>query len=124
MLYRLIVTLGSMVVIFGLSSIPGDPRPEDSAFVWLVAKTPSFIQKIGHLVSYGGLSWLWFWTLEGVLIRPHYRIVAAFLIAAGFGAFNEWYQTHVPGRFGSVVDVILNSVGAALGLLIALLWSG
>ena len=32
----------------------------------------------------------------------------------------EWRQTKVPGRFGTVNDVVLNAAGAALGLLAAI----
>jgi len=53
-----------------------------------------------------------------------YRILAAFLVAAGFGALNEWHQIHLPGRYGSLADVVLNAIGAGLGLLVAVLLMG
>jgi VanZ family protein len=45
--------------------------------------------------------------------------LTAFIITVGFGAVVEWCQTRVPGRIGSLADVLLNAAGAALGLLVA-----
>ena len=62
-----------------------------------------------------------FWTIEPLSITLSYRSFVAFTITVGFGAFNEWHQLKVAGRYGTITDVMLNAVGAALGLLIALL---
>jgi VanZ family protein len=32
----------------------------------------------------------------------------------------EWHQTRVPGRFGTVADVLLNLIGAIIGLIAAM----
>ena len=41
-------------------------------------------------------------------------------LALVVGIALEWYQTTVPGRYGSITDILLNSLGAALGIVIAL----
>ena len=124
MTYRLALVLVFMTGLFVLSAMPGHARPGDWLIVRFLAQTPPLIQKFLHVLLYGGLSWLWFWVLEPLPIRVHFRLLAAFLIAAGFGALNEWNQLHAPGRHGSLTDVLLNSVGAALGLIIAVVWTG
>ena len=108
-----------MIGLFVLSSIPGPAQPGDSLLGRLVAQTPVSIQKLMHVLLYGGLAWLWFWTLEPLKNEPATRWLLAFLLTAGYGAFNEWYQLHVPGRFGSCNDILLNSIGAIIGLLMA-----
>ena len=124
MTYRLVVVLMIMGGLYVLSAIPGRTRPDDWLIVQLLAQTPPMVQKVLHVLSYGGLSWLWFWVLEPLPVRLHFRLLVAFLIAAGFGALNEWRQLHVPGRYGSLADVTLNAIGAGLGLLLAVLWGG
>ncbi len=124
MTYRLALVLVFMMGLFVLSAMPGHARPGDWLIVRFLAQTPPLIQKLMHVLLYGGLSWLWFWVLEPLLVRLHFRILVAFLFAAGFGALNEWRQVHVPGRYGSLADVTLNSIGAGLGLLLAVLWEG
>ncbi len=124
MTYRLAVILMFMGALYILSAMPGPTRPDDWVIVQLLAQTPPMVQKILHVVLYGGLSWLWFWVLEPLPVRLHFHLLAAFLIAAGFGALNEWNQLHVLDRYGSLTDVLLNSMGAGLGLLVAVLWTG
>ena len=109
-----------VVAIIALSVFPGHARSGDSVFVWLVAATPAPLQKLMHFLIYAGLAWLWAWTLEGVAPR-WLRLAIAFVITVGLGATLEWYQTRVPGRFGTLLDVLLNAAGAAAGLVAALL---
>ena len=117
---RWIATLALVALIVLLSVVPGQPKPDDSSFAWLIARTPSLIQKLMHFVIYGALAFLWSWTLESV--NPRWlRIGAACVLAVGLGAALEWYQTRVPGRFGTLMDVLLNAAGAIAGLAAALL---
>lgn len=107
-----------MALLTLASLVPGRPQPGDSAFIWLVAKVPSLLQKGLHVCLYGVLVLLLVWTLDSIQSRT-YRFLISWIIAVAFGAVMEWYQTKVPGRFGTVIDVTLNSAGAALGLLAA-----
>ena len=115
---RITLTLCFMALLTLVSLIPGHPKPGDSAFIWLVAVTPTLIQKILHVCLYGVLALLLVWALDGIQSKT-YRFLIALIIAVVFGAVMEWCQTKVPGRFGNVYDVALNSVGAAFGLLAA-----
>jgi VanZ family protein len=108
-----------MALLMLVSLIPGHPKPGDSAFIWLVANTPTLMQKVLHVCLYGMLALLLVWTLEGIQPRTH-RLLIALIIAVTFGAVMEWCQTKVPGRFGTMSDVALNATGAALGLLAAI----
>ena len=58
------------------------------------------------------------WSLEAVESRTA-RIALTFVLTVGLGAILEWYQTLVPGRFGTIVDALLNAIGAIAGLLLA-----
>ena len=107
-----------MALLTLASLIPGRPQPGDSAFIWLIAETPTLLQKLLHVCLYGVLVLLLAWTLDSIQSRT-YRFLISWIIAVAFGAVMEWYQTKVPGRFGTVIDVALNAAGAALGLLAA-----
>jgi len=116
---RIILTLCFMALLMLASLIPGRPKPGDSAYIRLVAKTPALIQKILHFCLYGVLVILLAWSLESIQSNA-YRFVTAYIIAVVFGAVMEWCQTKVPGRFGTFYDVALNAAGAALGLIAAI----
>lgn len=116
---RIVITLCFMALLMVASIIPGRAEPGDSVFVWLVAKTPTLLQKALHLCLYGVLSLLWVWTLDAIQSRSQ-RLIIAVTIAVCFGAAMEWYQTKVPGRFGTLFDVALNAGGALLGICAAI----
>ena len=117
--YRWALTLAFIAFVVGLSITPGVERPDDNLFSWLFANTAPFTQKVLHVVTYAVLGALWMWTLAGVASRPT-RIALSMSLALVIGIALEWYQTTVPGRYGSVTDILLNSLGAALGIVIAL----
>lgn len=115
---RIIITLFFMALLLIASIIPGRAEPGDSVFIWMVAKTPTLLQKTLHILLYGVLTVLWVWTLDAIQSKSQ-RLVIAVVIAVCFGAAMEWYQTRVPGRFGSIFDVALNAAGAVIGLFAA-----
>jgi hypothetical protein len=116
--YRIVLTICYLGLLALLSLIPGPDKPGDSAFIWLVANTPTLIQKILHVCLYGVLTLLLAWTLDGVGSKT-YRFLIALIIAVSFGALMEWCQTKVPGRYATLYDVGLNAAGAVIGLLFA-----
>jgi VanZ family protein len=69
-----------------------------------------------HVPLFGLLAWLWYSTLDTWSVRHGPALGIAFLMAAGFGAFDEWHQLHVPGRYASFTDIALNCAGAMLAL--------
>ncbi len=118
--YRWALTLALAALIIGLSVTPGVARPDDNLFSWLYAATPPTAQKVLHIIVYGLLAFLWVWTLANIE-SMHLRLGISFLLTLGLGFALEWYQTRVPGRYGTLVDALLNTVGALLGVLAAVL---
>ena len=115
---RWLITIAFATLVVVLSVTPGRDQTDDSFFVWLVVNTPTLMQKLMHIAVYASLAFLLAWSLENIGPRP-LRLVVALLLAVGLGAGLEWYQTSVPGRFGTLVDVLLNAGGALMGLLVA-----
>jgi VanZ family protein len=107
-----------MLALTAASLTPGDAQPGDSVFVWLVAQTPTLLQKSLHVGFYGVLAVLWVWTLETVPSKAS-RLLIASAAALAFGIAMEAAQTLVPGRFGTLFDVGLDGAGIAIGALAA-----
>ncbi len=59
---RWVITLALVATVIVLSVIPGHAQSGDSKFVWLVAATPTFVQKLMHFLIYAAMAWLWAWT--------------------------------------------------------------
>jgi len=119
-LYRWMLTILFVGLVVILSVTPGRAQPGDSIFVWLVVNTPTPLQKFMHVAIYAALALLVMWSLEAVESRTA-RIALTFVLTVSLGAVLEWYQTLVPGRFGTIIDALLNAIGAVAGLLIGLL---
>ena len=118
--YRWALTLAVVALIIGLSVTPGVERPDDNLFSWLYAGTPPTLQKFLHVIIYAVLAFLWMWTLSGIG-STWTRSMTALALTLGLGVALEWYQTRVPGRFGTLVDIVLDAIGTVIGIIIAIL---
>lgn len=73
-----------------------------------------FVKKGAHAAGYAVLAML-LWRALKSSRRPFWW---ALLGAAVYAFSDEWHQTFVPGRRGSLVDVLIDSLGALAGLLL------
>lgn len=76
------------------------------------------VRKGAHVIAYMVLGFL-------VLNAQHVSgatgirsLATTMLICVLFAASDEWHQTFVPGRGGQVSDVVLDAVGAAVGIVL------
>lgn len=86
------------------------------------------IRKGGHVSEYAVLAFLLYRAIRSSFFATtgdawSFRCaVWAFGIASLYAASDEWHQSFVPSRGSSVHDVIIDSVGAALGLCLVYRW--
>ena len=103
-----------MVAIFVLSSQSGLRVSDDAA----VDKP---LRVVAHLGSYALLAGLLLLALDRGA-RPTLRGVAvAFAVAALYGVSDEVHQSLVPDRTGRAEDVLVDALGAAIGVAVAAL---
>ena len=77
-----------------------------------------FIRKMGHFSEYAILGWLWYRSLQAG--DPGWSGRSAFialLLSTLYAASDEYHQTFVPSRGPSLIDVGIDSTGAAFSLL-------
>ena len=87
-------------LIFALSSIPDLGT---GLGTWDLV-----LRKVAHAAEFAVLGLL--------LLRALGREVAALTLGIAYAASDELHQHFVPGRQGSVLDVLLDSVGVAVGV--------
>jgi VanZ family protein len=86
------------------------------------------MRKTGHVLGYGILSVLLFraWRVTlPVYGNPRWSIVwarTAFFMAALGASLDEWHQTFIPTRTGSIRDVLLDSTAALAAQILLFLW--
>jgi VanZ family protein len=107
-----VVTIGYMAWIFYLSSLPGSATGPNTPF-W------RFVSNVGHVPLFAGLGLClamalarWPWPSRGM---------ATLVLGLAYAIFDEWHQSWIPGRSGSVYDVLLDGVGILLAILA--IWS-
>jgi VanZ family protein len=112
--YCVIWPLLYMAGIFGLSSISdqGAANSMLNPLAWISPNVQNFL----HLPLYGGLASLWFWGLRHWMAESGYKYVLVLILTLGYGFLDEWHQTFVPGRYGTLTDVVFDFLGAAIGL--------
>jgi VanZ family protein len=118
--YCVIWPLLYMVGIFCLSSISDQGAANNTLnpLAWISPNVQNFL----HLPVYGGLASLWFWALRHWVTESGYKYLLALLFTLGYGLLDEWHQTFVAGRFGTLTDVGFDVMGAVIGLLIYRTW--
>jgi len=85
-----------------------------------------YLRKTGHVVGYGMLSLLllrgWratFGQIPALLLRA---TLLAWLGTLSVAALDEWHQSFIPSRTGTVWDVLLDSIAGVAFLVIAYWW--
>ena len=132
-----VLTLLIMGVIFLLSAQSGQEsgKLSDSVFYGVLGRTlgrfvPPLtgdgpredIRKIAHMLEFGclGLSAFLFLSEENRGKKPQllHSYLPAAVFSSAYACGDEWHQTFVPGRAGSLSDVLIDATGifAALAL--------
>jgi hypothetical protein len=74
-----------------------------------------------HVTEFALLTWFsmatWRWWCGTLTQRG---VLAAMLFSLAFAISDEWHQAFIPDRYGTVEDVVIDSLGIALAGFIAL----
>jgi len=85
-----------------------------------------YLRKTGHVLGYGMLALLllrgWRATLGVARVGLSRTALLAWIGTAFVASMDEWHQSFIPSRTGSVKDVILDSTAGFVFLLIAYWW--
>jgi VanZ family protein len=86
---------------------------EGAVDLLFVSLTPT-IQNLLHIPAFAVLALLWC----RILPTTTGGAVSVLLMTGGYGAYDEWFQLGVPGRYGSLTDWVLDLFGAMAGILL------
>lgn len=103
-LYKWVPPILWMALIFLASHQPAGAIPDYGGWDLLVKKG-------GHVLGYAILALL--------LRRAGLRLHLAFLFSLMYAVSDETHQRFVPGREGRLLDVMIDGLGASLGLFLS-----
>ena len=112
--WRLLLPIAYMTGIFALSSVPGN-ETETAAGALLEWITPKW-QNLLHIPAYAALTLCWIWALSPLTLTRIGLLVIAALLTLVWAVLDEAHQASVPGRYGSLTDLLLNLTGAILAV--------
>ena len=95
----------------------GFSKAQQEAFL---AASSFYVRKAAHIVEYTVLGILLSMTAGSYGLTGRKRILLATVLGIGFAAFDEMHQLAVDGRAGQIRDVLIDSVGVELGIVISL----
>lgn len=112
-IYRASATPGlkSVPLVQRLGLLPAHLSPEAGRLLELT------IRKSAHVASYAILAVLLAWALLGLVERGS-ALWLAFLLSVLYAISDEYHQSFVPDRSGNWVDVLVDTGGVCLGLLV------
>lgn len=117
---RWLPVVGWMALIFTLSAVSGLRVSDD-------ASVDRPFRVLGHLTSYGVLAALVLYALAGRRSPRWQHVAVAYAVCLAYGISDEIHQAFVPDRTGRIDDLMVDAVGAAVGLLLGYvalrLWS-
>lgn len=84
-----------------------------------------YVRKAAHMTVYFLLAIAVSFPLYVYRVRGIWLMLLAGIVCVGFAGFDEYHQSFVAGRGPSVRDVVIDSVGAFIGILLvqAFCWS-
>lgn len=98
-------------VIIRLDFLPDDIRHE------LMHRPSYYIRKCAHLMIYALLGMVTVQVLWQTTIREGLCALIAFILCTVYAVTDEWHQYYVEGRGAQLSDVLLDSMGALIGIL-------
>ena len=144
-IFLIVLTVVWMSIIFILSNSPGEESKADSyglGMLFCDIFVPDFEElpldeqielalKIDHPIRKGAHFFEYF--VLGVLMARVFeictkykysmKIVFSWIISSLYAISDEVHQVFVPGRHGKIGDILLDSIGALVGVLIVFLFS-
>ncbi len=106
--------LAWMTLIFAFSAQPSLPSAPN--------RWDALLKKTMHALAYGALARLYLRALRAQCPRAQWARAASWVLALIYALSDEYHQTLVPGRNGSLTDVTIDALGACGAMLLDWWW--
>ncbi len=107
-----------MLLILALSLIPMHREIRGLEFL---INMKSLVQNLMHIPFYAFLAILWLQILRIYAFKGWKTVLFVAFFSVGFGIVIEFIQMTIPGRYPSIIDMGLNTIGTFVGILIYLM---
>lgn len=88
--------------------------PEEQTII--IDNLHNIVRKMAHLMLYFVLGVLSTLAMLQLCLKPYKLIIYSLLICIAYSISDEIHQLFVPGRLGTIRDIIIDSFGALIGI--------
>ena len=85
-------------------------------------KVHYLVRKLAHFTEYAVLAMLLALVFAPLRMKLAHKILLIVLLCASFAGLDEWHQSFVEGRGPALLDVLIDTLGAAFGAALSLLF--
>lgn len=110
-----------MAVIFGFSHQANSGAMTEA----VLGDANVLIRKSAHVTEYAVLFCLYWQVLKRLSFwsgKTALKLLLTLIMVALYAKSDEWHQSFVPGRSSSDLDVLVDTAGGVIGLVVCLLW--
>jgi hypothetical protein len=104
--------VGWLVLIFLFSSDLFSAEHTEQVLIYGFLNV--FVRKCAHMIEYAILMYLWFRSLYTVRERFYRTVIVSVVLSVLYAASDEWHQSFIPSRDGTITDVGWDATGAIL----------
>lgn len=108
--------------VLGKLLIPQFTEWTDKMQVEFAVKIDHIVRKTAHVTEYAVLGFLLAQAFMEDKAKLLFRIIMPWCIGALYAATDEIHQLFIPGRSGQISDVLLDSVGVLIGVMVVNIW--
>lgn len=119
----LLLPLILLVAIWIFSAMPGAISNSQSLpFAHSLHLPHALVRKLAHIFIYAILGVTWFIYYRSIIKRHDLLLVIILSLLSCFlsAALDEFHQSFVPHRSGLITDVLIDTLAASIGILLAL----
>lgn len=131
----MILLLGTFFIIFGFSSQDGQESGNLSSKITrfmierlmiqnrelILKRAESVIRKIAHFLIYALVGFLLMALMSTYSVKENKRILISLGVGILYATSDEIHQAFVPGRSPQITDVVLDSIGVLVGIILFLI---
>lgn len=131
----MILLLGTFFIIFGFSSQDGEESGNLSSEITrfmlerlpiennelILKRTESVIRKIAHFSIYALVGFLLMTLISTYPVKENKRILISLGVGILYATSDEIHQAFVPGRSPQITDVVLDTIGVLVGIILLLI---
>ncbi|MCL2697842.1 MAG: VanZ family protein [Oscillospiraceae bacterium] len=106
-----VTRVSARLIFYKFDSLPTELQNE------IISELHFSVRKAAHFTLYALYGFNVFLTFSFFIKKLRFQMLAALCISVVYASFDEIHQHFIPGRTGSIFDVLIDTAGAVFGII-------